>query len=71
MGYGVYDNKIRSATLPQETDDLGTIRREYRNILLQMNATPTDIRGVSQKLFKSFHHSYFFFVGIIICLFDF
>ncbi|XP_071840700.1 uncharacterized protein [Apostichopus japonicus] len=50
MGYGVYDNKIRSATLPQETDDLGTIRREYRNILLQMNATPTDIRGVGVQI---------------------
>lgn len=48
MGYGMYHNKIRSATLSQETDDLDEIYKECMNILLQMDALPTDIQGVNE-----------------------
>ncbi|XP_071840706.1 uncharacterized protein [Apostichopus japonicus] len=50
MGYGMYHNKIRSATLSQETDDLDEIYKECMNILLQMDALPTDIQGVGVQI---------------------
>lgn len=50
MGHGVCDDKARSITLGQETDDLAIIQRESRALLLQMRVPAQDIRGVGIQI---------------------
>lgn len=46
MGHGICENKTRTISLRQETDDLAIIKRESYALYWQMGAPPRDIRGV-------------------------
>lgn len=48
MGHGVCDDKARSITLGQETDDLSIVQRESKGLFLQMRVPPGDVRGVRE-----------------------
>ncbi|XP_071840711.1 uncharacterized protein [Apostichopus japonicus] len=63
LGHGFCDNRCRSNTLKQETDDLSIIQKECQKLLLVMKPCATDIRGVGiqisrlKKVSKSSHAS--------------
>ena len=46
MGHGICDNFSKSATISQPTDDSSIIAKETINLLQQVNASASDIRGM-------------------------
>ncbi|XP_041480298.1 DNA repair protein REV1-like isoform X3 [Lytechinus variegatus] len=52
MGHGICEDKARSCTLGQATDDLQVLQRESKKLLKELQVPAVDMRGVGIQLSK-------------------